>query len=114
MSQEQAVSKTTLRKRRQRQNEAEKYAAMDIKTVSAQLSSTERKQLDEVRHFHGGYDVSECLATLIRRAHQNMQEIKANIEPCEFCGETWPNTCEGKFKGRGECFLTHKKRALAL
>ena len=107
-------SAEAIRKQRQRERDAEKYAAMDIKTVSAWLSSNERKQLDEVRQFYGGYDISECLATLIRRAHQNMQEIKANIEPCEFCGETWPNTCEGKFKGRGECFLTHKKRELAL
>ncbi|WP_425642897.1 hypothetical protein ACPUEK_08365 [Marinomonas gallaica] len=114
MSQEQAISQATLRKRRQRQSEAEKYAAMDIKTVSVQLSSNERKQLEEVRHFHGGYDVNECVATLIRRAYQTMQETKANIEPCQFCGEIWPNTCDKKFKGRGECFLTHKKRELAL
>ncbi|WP_417552064.1 hypothetical protein [Marinomonas fungiae] len=107
-------SAEAIRKQKQREREAEKYAAMDIKTVSVQLSSNERKQLDEVRHFHGGYDVNEAIATLIRRAYQNMQEIKANIEPCQFCGETWPNNCEGKFKGRGECFLTHKRRGLAL
>ncbi len=114
MSQEQAISQVALRKRRQRQSEAEKYAALDIKTVSVQLSSNERQWLDEIRQYHGGYDVNECIATLIRRAYQTMQETKAKVEPCQLCGETWPNTCDKKFKGRGECFLAHKKRDLAL
>lgn len=112
--QEPKITPAARRKKAQRQREAEQYAAMDIKRIEVQLSANERQWLDEIRQYHGGYDVNECVATLIRRAHQTMQETKANIEPCQFCGETWPNTCDGKFKGRGECFLTHKKRDLAL
>ena len=104
----------TKRKQDQRDREKEKYEHMDIRRIEIKISATERQWLDEVRQYHGGYDVNECVATLIRRAHQVMQETKAKVEPCEFCGKTWPENCEGSFKGRGECFLTNKKRALAL
>lgn len=113
MSNAKAIA-ATARKRRQRQRDEARYAEMDIKRIEVQLSANERKWLDEIRAYHGGYDVNECMATLIRRAYQTMQETKSMVQSCQYCGKGWPDSCNGQFKGHRDCFLTQKARELAL
>ena len=101
---------TSAAQRKQAQREREK--SFDIKRIEVPLSATERAMLAEGCEFRGGYDANEYIATLIRRDHTRIQEIKAELGSCEFCQSPLPTGCNKIHKGRAECFHTHKARQI--
>lgn len=101
---------TTAAQRKQAQRERERQ--LKIKRVEVPLSKNEQNMLAEGCEFRGGYSASEYIATLIRRDHALIHEIKAELGSCDFCQSPLPAGCNKKFKGRAECFFTHKARQI--
>lgn len=94
------------RKRRSRA----RLAALDIKVLEIPLSARERAQMDEARTVRGGdagpYELTEYIATLIRRDHERLAQQLADLGDCAHCKQALPAGCGGTFKGQGECWHT--------
>jgi len=108
------MNDATTRKRKER---AQKKA-LGIQRMEVQLTQTERDRLDELCRLRSGggepYTTDELVSLLIHRNWQQLQRELKRIEPCPKCGNRWPASCEGLFKGDQQCWLTRQAKKLML
>ncbi len=110
------------RQRAKRQRDAEKNSSLGIREYRVTLSQTEADTLADLCAYRGGvepYGAAEFIATLIRRDKQRMEDEKASLGTCDFCGEPLPTGCKNglgipRLKGVEECFYTRDEKKLRL
>ena len=96
---------------KRKQEERERDRKEGIVRVSMKLTQEHGERLNELCDLME-YDKAELVALLIHRKWQEVKAVTDDLGVCEFCDKQLPQGCQGKWKGRGECFKTIKQREL--
>lgn len=101
-----------------KQKQRARDRAAGNKTITLNLTADEVQKLELARRLRnaGGepYQIAEYFALLLENDAAELVRQMQALKPCERCGKTLPETCDGDFKAEAACFLNRNYRQLAL